>query len=165
MKATNETPVRLATLRIDSLGSGYRPTALMARLRQPRLNALQRLCRSAERKPAWLYDAQRAEPRSSLPCERLDAAIVEGIQHGYITPEVLADYFGELFALYRAMMPGGAEATYMDAVREGAEALEKVSVARAIPTPENCEGAARESLEASVAFTAHAKQLQRGSAA
>jgi hypothetical protein len=167
MISTDKTPARLATHRItdrESLTSGYRATTLMARLRAPRLNALQRLCAGADRKPAWLYDAQRAEPRA-LPDERLDAAITQGIRDGYITPERLADYYGELFATYRAMMPGGVEATFVDTARESAEALEAIAVARVCPSPEANAHAARELLESAIVSTAHAKRLQTGSAA
>lgn len=171
MKATEEATARLATHRIrppldrEVIGRGYRATALAARLstESARLFALQRLCAGAERKPAWLYNVQRAEPRASLPCERLDAAILEGIRVGYITPEVLADYFGDLFALYRAMMPD-AHATYLDTAREKSEALEAISIARAVPTPENIDRAARELMEDAIVSTAHAKTLQRGAA-
>jgi hypothetical protein len=171
MIATDKTPARLATHRttdqIDRarVGGGYRPTTLMARLRAPRLNALQRLCAGAERKPAWLYDAQRAEPRSALPDERLDAAIVQGIRDGYITPEKLADYYGELFASYRAMMPGGVESTFIDTTRESAEALEAIAIARVVPSAENNAHAARELLESAIVSTAHARRLQCGDAA
>jgi hypothetical protein len=126
---------------------------------------LQRLCAGADRKPAWLYDAQRAEPRSALPDERLDAAITQGIRDGYITPERLADYYGELFAMYRAMMPGGVEATFIDTARESAEALEAIAVARVCPSPEANAHAARELLESAIVSTAHAKRLQGGNAA
>jgi hypothetical protein len=137
----------------------------MARLstRVARKEALEGLCRRAERKPAWLYDARRDENRP-LPDERLDAAIMEGVQEGWITPEVLADYLADLFALYRAMMPD-AHATYLDTVREKSEAMEAVSIARAVPTPENNDRAARELLQDSIVSTAHAKALQKQGAA
>jgi hypothetical protein len=137
----------------------------MARLttRKERLAAHERLCARAERKPQYLYDGRKDEGRS-LPCDRLDAAFTQGITEGWITPEVLADYFGDLFALYRSMMPD-AQASYHDTVREKAEAIEAVSVARAEPTPENCDRAARELLEDVVVSTAHAKTLQRKGAA
>lgn len=165
MLSTQGLASRLATGPVTTpiTGKGYRANTLMARLstRNARKDALERLCKGAERKPGWLYDARKDEGRA-LPCERMDAAISEGIASGYITPEVLADYFGELFAIYRAMMPGAAEATYLDTTRENAQALEAIAVARCNPTPENREAAARELLEAAVVSTAHAKQLQSG---
>jgi hypothetical protein len=151
----------------EVIGRGYRSPSLLARIgtRDARHQALERLCAKAEQKPRYIYDARSKAESTNLPDERLDAAIVEGISKGYITPEVLADYFGDLFALYRAMMPSAADATYLDTARETAEAIEAISVARVNPTPENCTHAAREELEASVVLTASAKQLLRGTAA
>lgn len=168
MQNTQHSAARLATrpaIDREALARGYRPTTLMARLSTApaRLDALERLCAKAERKPQWLYDLRKQDGRT-LPCERLHNAIVDGIQARFITPEVLADYYGEMFALYRAMMPD-AHATYLDTVREKSEAIEAVSVARAVPTPENNASAARELLEDVIVSTAHAKTLQRGGAA
>jgi hypothetical protein len=164
MHANQSSAPRLATRPIDreAIAKGYRSPALYARLSTipARHDALERLCVRAERKPQWLYNIRKDDGRT-LPCERLHNGIVDGIQAGYITPEVLADYFGDLFALYRAMMPGAAEATYLDTTRESAEALEAMAVARCNPTPEAQAHAARELLEAAVVSTAHAKQLQQ----
>lgn len=168
MISTDKNTARLATHRIDreALTRGYRSGALMARLSTegPRLAALQRLCQGAHRKPAWLYNVQRAEPRSSLPCERLDAAITQGIADGYITPETLADYFGDLFTIYCTQMSATGDACYLDAAREKAEAMEAAAMARAVPTAENRERAVKELAEDVIVSLAHAKQLQRASA-
>lgn len=162
MLSTQQDSARLATGRIDrdAIARGYRPNALLARIgtRAARLNALERLCLGAERKPGWLYDARKKDENRALPCERMDAAIVQGITEGYITPEVLADYFGDLFALYRAMMPGAADATYLDTAREKAEAIEAMSIARANPTPENCAAATRELAKDAIVTIAYTKR-------
>jgi hypothetical protein len=162
---------RLATRQVEGpidrsrLGRSYRQTTLMARLttRNARKDALERLCHAAERKPTWLYDARKDEARA-LPCERLDAAIVQGITEGWVTPESLADYLGDLFAIYRAMMPGAAEATYIDAAREKAEAMEATAMARALDTPEAKANAVKELSEDVIVSLAHAKSLQSKSA-
>ncbi len=163
IQTTKDSASSLATGRIDRerIGSGYRANALMARLSTvpARHDAAERLCKLAERKPTWLYEAR--SKGKSLPCARLDEAIVDGISGGYITPEILADYFGDLFALYRGMMPGAADATYIDTAREKAEALEATALARAINTPEARAQAVRELAEDVIVSLAHAKQLQR----
>jgi hypothetical protein len=169
MQSTQNSTARLATRRIDEAplsGKGYRATALMERLstRKVRHEAAEKLCDRAERKPTWLYDYRKDQSRT-LPCERLDAAITHGISEGWITPEGLADYFGDLYALYRAMMPGAAEATYIDTTREKAEALDATARARALNTPEACAHAVKELSEDVIVSLAHAKQLQRGGAA
>lgn len=165
MRTTEQSTARLATHRIPAdraaIGRGYRNPSVFARLstEATRLDALQRLCANAERKPAWLYNVQRAEPRASLPDERLDMAITEGVRGGYITPEVLADYFGDLFALYRAMMPDAADATYVDTAREKVEAIEAMSLARTNPTPENCANAVKELAEDAIVTLAYTKRV------
>lgn len=165
MIATKNPAARLATSAPLPTGRGYRAPALYDRLTHARERhaAHETLCREAKAKPAWLYEA-RSKGRP-LPDDRLHAAIVEGIRAGYVTPEVLVDFYGEQFALYRAMMPGAAEATFTDTARESAEALDAIAVARVCPSPENNAHASRESLEAAVVLTAHAKRLQNGSAA
>lgn len=165
MQSTKNSATRLATSEPPLTGRGFRAPTLYERLTRTRErhSAAEGLCRDAKSKPSWLYDA-RSKGRP-LPDERLHDAIVDGIAGGWITPERLADYYGELFALYRAMMPGGAEATFLDTARESGQALEAIAVHRVCPTPESAAHAVRESLEAAVVLTAHAKRLQGGSAA
>lgn len=165
MQSTQKMTARLATPRIDRevIARGYRSTALADRLstQRARHDAAEGLCRLAERKPTWLYEAR--SKGANLPDQRLDAAIVDGIRDRYITPEVLADYFGDLFAIYRAMMPGAADAHYTDVAREKSEAAHATMRAHMEPTPENTDRAVRELLEDVIVSTAHAKTLQRGS--
>jgi hypothetical protein len=148
------------------IGRGYRAPAFAARLSTmpTRLDALERLCQHAERKPQRLYDLRKGEGRT-LPCERLHNAILDGIQAGYITPEVLADFYGECFAMYRSMMPGATDATYLDTAREKAEAADALMTARMVPTSENREVAVKELSEDVIVSLAHAKALARGTAA
>ena len=168
MSTTKQFGERLAPLPLskERIGKGYRSPSLLDRLRGPRLTAHQRLCAKAERKPGWLYESQRAEPRyQALPDDKLDAAIVQGIAEGWVTPETLADFYGELFAFYTTMMSHAGEARYLNTAREKVESLDAMSLARANPTPENIERAVRELAEDVIVSTAHAKGLQRGTAA
>jgi hypothetical protein len=165
MRDTTKPEARLATR--HNLGSGYRAPALYERLTQGRTRhaAHETLCRAASAKPQWLRDHRSKAATHTLPDERLHTAIMDGIRAGYITPDVLADFYGECFALYRAMMPGAAEATYLDTTREKAEAMEALAIARTQPSAENVQYAIREVLEDVIVSTAHAKRLQGGSAA
>lgn len=155
------TSPKLPPLDREALARGYRTSALYARLtNEPaRHDAAERLCAPASRKPRWLHEAR--SKGKTLPDDRLNAAIMEGIAERYITPETLADYFGELFTLYSAQMTANADAAYLDAAREKAEACEAMAVARMVPTPENRERAVRELAEDVIVSLAHAKQLQR----
>jgi hypothetical protein len=168
------TAERLAAPRIttdlrETLSKGFRPAPLAARFgSKRRLEAAQALCADAVRKPGWLYDAQREEVRRSLPDEREYEAIQEGIRAGYITATRLAEYFAEKFLIHLSSMPAvqrGDDVTFCVTVRESAEALEALALARTIPSEANRATAAREVVQAAVVGIAHATELQRGTAA
>ena len=171
MHTTKSHGDRLATIpttreTILRAGSGYRTTGLLARLRAVRLAALEALCAKASPKPAWLYERRRAEPRTqTLPDDGLDVVIQDGIANGWITRETLADYYGESFAYYSAMMPDAPSATFREAAREKVEAVDAIAKARTEPSTSNTEHAVRELLEDVITSAAYAKTLQRGSAA
>jgi hypothetical protein len=117
--------------------------------------------------------AEATAPTPSWPASRRGtpartrwngSATSQGITEGWVTPETLADYLGDLFAIWRAMMPGAAEATYIDAAREKAEAMEATAMARALDTPEAKANAVKELSEDVIVSLAHAKRLQSKSA-
>jgi hypothetical protein len=169
LAAARTTPDRTPADR-DLIGRGYRSAPLTQRLGcfSARLNAAQALCGNASRKPGWLYDAQRDELRRSLPDQREYDAIQAGIADGYIDATKLVEYFAEKFLIHAATLAtrdGATDVTFVATVREAAEALEYVSVARGLPTKENKQLAAREGVQGALVMLAHATELHRAGAA
>jgi hypothetical protein len=147
-----------------------RPARLIARLSSEtvRLEAAQALCADARRKPAWLYEWQGDTPKRR-PIDQIEFdAIQDGISEGYITERHLAEYFAEKFLIHAASIAvrrQSNDVSFCATVKEAAEALEEIAVARALPTPENRRSAAREGVQGALALLAHSTELHRGSAA
>jgi hypothetical protein len=170
MSATKSLAPRLATrptLDRAGLARGYRPTALMARLsmRTAHLEALERYCQPAERKPACLYDARREEGRP-LPFERMHNLLVQSAEEGWGTEEALVTLLSDWYAIYAPLLAKRApdDVSFLGAAREKSEAVAAIHRAEMVPTPENRADAARELMQDVVVSSAYAKRLSQGAA-
>lgn len=169
MRTTEQSAERLATSRAnpEAIGRGYRAPTLHARLTKEaeRKAAWQGLCVDLHRKPGFLYELQRGEPRSSLPCARFHDALVDFCQTPGATEERLVAFLADLYKIYAPLIRAESDdVSFLTVAKEKGEAADAVAVARMDPTPANCEWAAKELREDAIASTAHAKRLQSGSA-
>jgi hypothetical protein len=108
MYSTERKTERLATHRTDPevTGRGYRAPALHARLtlHPERKAAWQTLCVDLHRVPGFLYELQRGEPRSSMPCERFHNALVDFCATPGATEERLVGFLADLYQIYSPLI-------------------------------------------------------------
>jgi hypothetical protein len=104
--------------------------------------------------PDWPWeDNARKEPRSPAPCEKEREMLTAAIRQGCTTRDRVLTYYLLRIQDSMAQFPDAAQFAlsdilYVRAMAEQAEALEAQARARALPSPEHCEVAARETREA-----------------
>jgi hypothetical protein len=120
--------------------------------------------------PAWPWeDNSRKTPRSPVPCEKERDMLSAAIRQGCTTRDRVLTYYLVRIQDSMAQFPDAAQFTlsdilYVRAMAEQAEALEAQARARALPSPEHCDAAARETREAIGAQQLLCELYERGDA-
>lgn len=119
----------------------------------------------ATRKPPFVYELQRRDPRHALPDARQHALIHEGIREGYITRERIIRYRAMQLLDDLAAFPNHTPANerlLAQMLREVGEGVESAIIAEGTPSIEHQTRAARELREAGAYCELYVATIERG---
>jgi hypothetical protein len=123
------------------------------------------LFHDAPRKPQFIYEQQRANPRVPLPDERQHQLIHDGIRAGLITRERIIRYRATQLLDDLASFPSDTPANerlLAVLMREIGEGAQWAVVAEGTPSAENRLRASQELKEAAALCLVHAVTVERG---
>jgi hypothetical protein len=156
---------RLATLPTFREQIRVKSAAIIERLgERRRIEALQTLFANAKRKPAEIHELQTVPRKRRLPDHIEHELIHEGIRAGHITRQQIVAYRASQLIDDLSAFPGATEAddtTYSTLMHEVGEAVDWLTVARGLPTPENVARSEKEALEAAAAMQLHVEVQRR----